>query len=89
MDYTIDLSGVQDKAALHDTLSRILPLPGYYGRNLDALYDCLLEPHEPWNISFTGCEQAEKALGGYFVGFKDTFADAEEFTDSVRATFRG
>lgn len=89
MDYTIDLSGVQDKAALHDLLARSLPLPDYYGRNLDALYDCLLEPHEPWNITFTGCARAEETLGGYFAGFKDTFADAEEFTDSVRATFRG
>lgn len=87
MDYTIDLSAVQDKAALHDMLSRALPLPNYYGRNLDALYDCLLEPHEPWNITFTGCAQAESRLGGYFAGFRDTFADAEEFTDSVRARF--
>lgn len=85
--YTIDLSGVQDKAALHDLLARSLPLPDYYGRNLDALYDCLLEPHEPWNITFTGCARAEETLGSYFAGFKDTFADAEEFTDSVRARF--
>ncbi len=87
MDYTIDLSDVGDKEALHDKLAHSLPLPDYYGRNLDALYDCLLEPHEPWNISFTGCGQAESRLGGYFAGFRDTFADAEEFTDSVRATF--
>ena len=28
---------------LHDYLQEMLPLPAYYGRNLDALYDCLTE----------------------------------------------
>lgn len=27
-------------------LSQTLPLPGYYGRNLDALHDCLTEAAE-------------------------------------------
>ena len=85
--YTIDLSDVQDKDALHDKLAQSLPLPDYYGRNLDALYDCLLEPHGIWNITFTGCEQAESRLGGYFLGLKESFEDAEEATDSVRARF--
>lgn len=85
--YTIDLSTVQDKDALHDKLAQSLPLPDYYGRNLDALYDCLLEPHGIWNIRFTGCEQAESRLGGYFQGLKESFEDAEEATDSVRARF--
>ncbi|MCR5621733.1 MAG: barstar family protein [Treponema sp.] len=85
--YTIDLSDVHDKEALHNKLAQNLPLPDYYGRNLDALYDCLTEAHEPWHISFTGCEQAESRLGGYFLGLKETIEDAEEATDSIRATF--
>ena len=85
--YIIDLSGVQDKADLHELLAHSLPLPPYYGRNLDALYDCLTGPHRTWNITFTGCEAAEHALKSYFTGFKETFADAEELTDSVQAAF--
>ena len=32
-----------DKEVLHDTLARELALPDWYGRNLDALHDCLTE----------------------------------------------
>ena len=85
--YTIDLSGITDKDGLHGLLAKILPLPDYYGRNLDALYDCLLEPHGPWDISFTGCEQAEARLGSYFTGLRETFEDAQDATSSVTATF--
>lgn len=31
------------RKAAHDYLQAALPLPPYYGRNLDALYDSLLE----------------------------------------------
>ncbi len=42
-DYVIDLTGVTSREELHDRIEEALPLPGYYGRNLDALYDALQE----------------------------------------------
>ena len=36
-------SQLTDKEHLHDTLLKELELPEWYGRNLDALYDCLTE----------------------------------------------
>lgn len=40
---TIELDGnaVLDREALHDTFGAVLP--EWYGRNLDALYDCLTD----------------------------------------------
>jgi len=38
---TLDLDGVTDKAALMDRAARALRLPDWFGRNWDALADCL------------------------------------------------
>lgn len=41
----VELIGAQlaDKERLHDILAERLELPDWYGRNLDALHDCLTE----------------------------------------------
>ena len=37
----IDAADIHTRDELHDMLSGTLCLPSWYGRNLDALYDCL------------------------------------------------
>lgn len=39
-------------AEFHDVLARELNFPGWYGRNLDALHDCLTALHEETKITF-------------------------------------
>ena len=39
----IDCRQLTDREGTHTYLQRVLPLPEHYGRNLDALYDCLTE----------------------------------------------
>lgn len=39
----IVLDGKEIKKESHDYLIKKLDLPDYYGRNLDALYDCLTD----------------------------------------------
>lgn len=41
MQITIDCSTITDRAEFHRVFASRLRLPGYYGNNLDALYDCL------------------------------------------------
>lgn len=38
---TIDCRCLLDRAEAHDELTRALSLPAHYGRNLDALWDCV------------------------------------------------
>jgi hypothetical protein len=40
----LDLDGVTDKAGLMDRCARDLSLPEWFGRNWDALADCLADP---------------------------------------------
>ena len=44
--YTIDLSGVYNADELHTAIREVLPVPDFYGNNLDALYDILSDIHE-------------------------------------------
>ncbi|WP_030560505.1 barstar family protein [Streptomyces aureocirculatus] len=40
----LDLDGVRDKAAFMDRCAAALTLPDWFGRNWDALADCLTDP---------------------------------------------
>ena len=43
MIIVLDASRMIDKETSHDYLKEVLGLPEYYGKNLDALHDCLEE----------------------------------------------
>ena len=83
----MQLDGKLIKEDGHDYLMEALNFPDYYGRNLDALFDFLTEPHEMYEICFKNTASAEDALGGYFYAFKQTFADAEEESSFVKSTW--
>jgi len=40
---TLDGNRCRTEAALHSEISEVLRFPDYYGRNFDALYDCLTD----------------------------------------------
>ena len=50
--FYIDLNGISTGDELHALLRKELPLPDYYGDNLDAFYDVLTEQGEGWNLIF-------------------------------------
>ena len=47
----LDCAALTDRETLHETLERELGFPSWYGRNLDALHDCLTDLHEPVQIT--------------------------------------
>lgn len=53
------------KDEVHDYLAEILDLPEHYGRNLDALRDCLTEMAGPVLISVVRSRE-EGELSGFF-----------------------
>ncbi len=65
----IILDGKKIKEKKHDYLKEELNFPDYYGRNLDALYDCLTEIGTETEIKLINSEYVSKDL-------IDTFFDA-------------
>lgn len=59
--YIIDLSGITDRESLHQRLRDSLPLPSWYGNNLDALNDSLSGLPLPFRITVRGQEGLKKA----------------------------
>lgn len=51
-EIVINCAKIESMAQIHDTLARELDFPQWYGRNLDALYDCLTAIREETRITF-------------------------------------
>lgn len=49
--------------AVHDRFAQALTLPEWYGRNLDALFDCLTDLGEPVTVRLLHQEALEDRLG--------------------------
>lgn len=63
----MQLDGKLIKKDGHDYIASTLNFPDYYGKNLDALYDCLCEIE--CEIELINCEKVDKDI-------IDTFKDA-------------
>lgn len=62
----LDLAAITTEAALHDALARGLKLPAHYGRNRDALWDCLTaDVKGPVEIVLLRADKAAPALQPY------------------------
>lgn len=46
MEKILDAAFLGERQQAHEYLAQMLDLPSYYGRNLDALHDCLSEMRE-------------------------------------------
>ena len=63
----VTLSGnkMTSREVLHTYLAKKLAFPSYYGKNLDALHDCLTERSTPLHITVTYAERLKEQLGEY------------------------
>lgn len=73
---TLNCAGIADKAGLHDALSAVLSLPDYYGRNLDALFDCLTDLREDLCLTVEALPALQDRLGGYAEGLLQVLHDS-------------
>ena len=80
----IDGDAVETREQLHDALAAQLSLPEYYGRNLDALYDCLSDIGEDCEIVLRGPEALFAHLGLYADVLQTVLRDAADDNPRLR-----
>lgn len=79
----LDAAMLRERLPAHDYLKEALALPDYYGKNLDALYDCLTELGET-EIQFVNLDAAGDS---YFSRVLDLFQEAREENPRLHLSF--
>ena len=74
----LDGKNMTTRKDAHDEIARVLELPDYYGRNLDALWDLLGE--KQWQITLINVSEMIEGLGVYGEKLVQTFREAETVT---------
>jgi ribonuclease inhibitor len=82
MTYELDARRM-GRRQVHDYLMEVLPLPEYYGRNLDALYDCLTDLDET-ALVITHLEEATSS----FQSVRRVLTDAARENEGLTVEFR-
>lgn len=72
----LDLTGVTEKVALMDRCADVLALPDWFGRNWDALADCLTDLPEPVTLVVTGWQEYARASPREWRTAQEVFATA-------------
>lgn len=62
-EIVLDGLEIRSAEAVHDRFAQALALPEWYGRNLDALFDCLTERQEPVSVRLLHRDVLEDRLG--------------------------
>ena len=63
VEIVLDGWELQSLEDVHDRFAQALDLPEWYGRNLDALFDCLTDLGEPLTVRLLHQETLEDRLG--------------------------
>ena len=80
----LDGENILNREMLHDTLTAALDFPDWYGRNLDALYDCLTDLAEETEIRFRNEQALAEHLGNYAVALKKVICTAVEENQNIQ-----
>lgn len=72
---------MRSRLEAHNEIGSKLAFPDYYGKNLDALWDCLTSCIDfPAEIEWRNYGSAELALGGYAKKILDIFKEVDGVT---------
>ena len=79
----VDCSGIADKRQLHEALKAALCLPEWYGKNLDALFDCLTELDDETHLILQNWDRDAAFACGFESVFTDAATENKAFTYTI------
>ncbi|MBQ6622595.1 MAG: barstar family protein [Mogibacterium sp.] len=74
----------EDKEEALDRIAAELGFPEYFGRNLDALYDCLCDLEGPVNLAFESGDPADADTADWYTEIRCTVWDAACENEDIR-----
>ena len=81
-EFLLDGAAMTDRPAAHAYLAETLKFPLWYGRNLDALADCLSEFGKRTRITIVNTEALRQNLGSYGERLLNVFREASAEPES-------
>ncbi len=88
-EYIIDLEGVTARKELHERIRTALPVPEWYGGNLDALYDVLTEPCFGGGclVCFINCTGFAESMPRYYAAMQQMCKAAVDANPGLMVEF--
>lgn len=83
----LDGSSFIDKEAAHVILQEKMELPDYYGKNLDALWDCLSSDFTKRMIIIQNPHRIKENLGRYGEALLRVFVEVKKANPAVTVAF--
>jgi len=84
MSIILDGNKMVDKASTHNYLRARLDIPGYFGNNLDALWDALSTYDREMIIELKNKDCLVNNLGTYGISLIDLFTDAANGNQRIK-----
>ena len=82
-EFIIDLEGAGSEEEVQERIMEALPLPDYYGENLDSLYDVLTEYGNGWHIILLNTDDVDDEVRRYVEDMIGVFNDASSVVDDM------
>jgi ribonuclease inhibitor len=82
-EFIIDLEGAGSEEEVQERIMEALPLPDYYGENLDALYDVLTEYGNGWHIIVLNTDDVDDEVRQYVDDMMGVFYDASAVVENM------
>ena len=87
----LDFNATSSKEEIQEYLAGKFQFPDYYGKNLDALYDCLTSITSPTAVGFAlpayEYDEDDNAMMSYLEKVAGVFKDAEEENKNLAVIF--